>query len=280
MAFTLVSDSVMISGDTSNSKPAVVLKGGDTDDGISLHTTAAAATAANHTSGTFAAWVMPGDITSTMAIISVNDTDVVEYIDFKIVAGKLTAACVDATTAQWTVGTDAVTCPKHVWTHVALVHDGTAPTLFVNGVRPAQTMSVTTAPSTFWAALDGVDKGWVGISSIGGAGATTEEFVGAINNPKYWASALTADQIALEYSGVNQGTPYFWHRMENLDLINSGSEGTAFTLVSDAYLTPTYNEFMSRLRYMITTQGTIVTGDIVGFSDVNGKGSALIVNVA
>lgn len=279
MAFTLVSDSMLISGDTNDSRSGVVLKGGDTDDGIEIDELAIAQTAANDTVGTITAWVNPNNITSTMAIVSFNDANVVEYIDFKIVAGKLTCAVVDATTAQWTVVSDAVVVPAHKWSHVAVVQDGVAPRLYVNGVAVAQTNSVATDLTDWFSTLDGIDKGWIGISSIGGAGATTEEFVGAISDVKYYATAHTADQIYEDYLGKVKAGAVARYRLD-LDLLNSGSEGTAAALLSDAYLTPTYNEFMSKLRWAITAQGTIVTGDIVGFSDVQGRGSCLIVNVA
>lgn len=281
MAFTLVADAMVVSGDTSNSKPAVVLKGGDTDDAIEIDELAVAQTAANDTAGTIIAWVMAGNITSTMAIVSFNDANIVEYIDFKVVAGKLTCAVNDAATAQWTAVTTAITVPQHVWTHVAVVQDGIAPTLYVNGVRVAQSHSVTTDLTDWFNTLDGIDKGWIGASSIGGAGAVGEEWVGAIADVKYYNAAHTAQEILDDYIGkVKTGATLIARYQFDGDLTNSGSEGTIATLVSDAYITPTYNEFISRIRYMITTQGTVVAGDCVGMSDVEGKGTALFINVA
>lgn len=281
MAFTLVSDSMLISGDTSISKPAAVFKGGDTDDALEIDELAVAQTAANDTAGTIIAWVNPNNITSTMAIVSFNDANVVEYIDFKIVAGKLTCAVNDATTAQWTVVSDAVVCPAHKWTHVAIVQNGTAPILYVNGVKIAQTNSVATDLTDWFNTLDGIDKGWIGASSIGGAGAVGEEFVGAIADVKYYNAAHTDEEIYEDFLGkVKTGATLIARYDLDMNLANTGSEGTAAALVSDAYLTPTYNEFISKMRWAITAQGTIVTGDICGFSDVNGRASALIVNAA
>jgi hypothetical protein len=279
MAFTLVADSMIVMGDTSNTKPAVVLKGGDTDDALEIDELAIAQTAANDTAGTISAWVNPGDITSTMAIVSFNDANVVEYIDFKIVAGKLTCAVNDATVAQWTVVSDAVVCPAHKWTHVAIVQDGVAPRLYVDGVAVAQTYSTSTDLTDWFNSLDGIDKGWIGASSIGGAGAVGEEFVGAIADVKYYATAHTADEIYQDYFGNVKAGSVAWYKL-NLSLVNSGSEGTAAAIVSDAYLTPSYNEFISYIRYMITAQGTVVAGDCVGMSNVNGIGTALFINVA
>lgn len=279
MAFTIVSDSMLISGDTSVSKPAVVLKGGDTDDGIEIDELAIAQTAANDTAGTITAWVMPGNITSTMSIMSFNDANVAEYINFRIIAGKLSASCVDATVVQWFLQSPSVNVPQHKWTHVAVTQDGVRAKLYINGVRIETTDTTMTAPGAWFSGLDGIDKGWIGVSSTGGAGATTEEFVGAIADVKYYSTAHTDAEIYNDYLGVVKTGAIAWYKFDG-DLTNSGSEGTVATLVSDAFITPTYNEFISRIRWAINTQGTVVTGDCVGFSDVQGRGSALFINVA
>lgn len=280
MAFTIVADAVLISGDTSISRPAAVFKGGDTDDAYAIDALAIAQTAANDTAGTIIAWINTQDKTSTGAIVSFNDANVVEYIDFKVVAGKLTASCTDATVAQFVTATTSAVITPHVWTHVACVQaaDGYGPHFYVNGVESPATATTTTDLNEWFNNLDGIDKGWIGASSIGGAGAVGEEFVGAISDVKYWASALTAAQILADYQGNTPASVVGRYKFDG-DLINTGSEATAAVVVSDAYITPTYNEFISRIRAFVV-QGTLVVADAAGFSDVNGRGSALFINAA
>ena len=277
MAFTIVGDAAVLMGGVDKTRPAAVFTGGNTDDAYAIDALAAARTLANDTLGTVMAWIMPGDRTSTCAIVSFNDADVVEFIDFKIVAGKLTAACTDGTTPKWaTAETTASVTTPHVWYHVALVQDGTAPKLYVNGVERDLTYTVTTDKTTWFSPLDGVDKGWIGASSIGGAGAVGEEFVGAITEVKYYNTALTARQI-LEASNDSHLTTgcIAYYRMN--DLLDEATGGGTYSMVavSDAYLTPAYNNFISKVRKF-----GAVAADFVGYYEYNGRASALVVNAA
>jgi len=276
MVFTIVGDAAIISGDCANSRAASVYTGGNTDDAYAIDALAIAETAANRAVGTITAWVMPGDITSTAAIVSFNDANVAEYIDFKIVAGKLCCAVNDNTTPQFTLTTDAVTCPAHKWTHVAIVQNGVRAKLYVNGVMPAQTFSVSTDTAEWFVNLDGVDKGFIGASSIGGAGAIVEEFVGGISDVQYYSSALTDAQVLADYNGASLSTGRVaWYNM--MSLIDGATGGGTYDMVavSDVYLIPTYNEFISLVRKF----GAVVA-DVAGFTEEKGRMSVLFINAA
>jgi hypothetical protein len=278
MAFTIVGDAAIISGGVHPTKPAAVFTGGDTDDALSTNALAAARVAANDTVGTITAWICPGDQTSTAAIVSFNDTDVVEFIDFKLIAGKLNCTCTDGTVAQFVSVTDAVVAPQHIWTHVAVRQGavGNGPEFFVNGFKVASTNSTTTDLNEWFNNCDGIDKGWIGASSIGGAGAVGEEFVGAIGPIKYYNTALTDAQIENDANGAHLTTGCIaWYKMESL--VDSATGGGTYdvTLVSDAYLTPSYNNFISKVRKF-----GAVTADFVGYYEFDGRASTLIVNAA
>lgn len=273
MGFAIVGDAAVISGGTSPSKPAVVLTGGDTDDGLAIDTWATDRKGTD-TQGTITAWICPGDKTSTMSIISMNDANVVEFMDFKIAAGKIAAAVTDATVAKWATATTSVVIEPHKWVHVALVQDAKRPHIYLNGVEQACTDTTTTALGYWVDQLAGVDKGYIGCSSIGGAGAIGEEWVGGIGEVKYWSTGLTAAQIMDDYMG-NGTTTNLTDQWKMIDLTNSVTSANAATIISDAYLSPTYNEFISKVRKF-----GAVTADFCGFSECNGKMSALIVNAA
>lgn len=275
MAFTIVGDAAMISGNITESRAAAVFTGGNTDDAYATDALAALAGGLD-TVGTMIAWINTGDKTSTGAIFSFNDANVVEFLDFKIAAGKVAAACTDATVAQWATATTAVVIEPHKWYHVALKHDGQRPYIFVNGVKQALTDSVTTDLTDWAATLAGLDKGWIGASSIGGAGAVSEEFVGAISDVKYYNTTLTDAQILEDYKGAHLTTGCVaWYDM--YDLLDKATGGGTYDIsaVSDVYLTPTYNEFISRVRKF-----GALTADVAGMAESDGHMSVLFINAA
>jgi hypothetical protein len=277
MAFTIVGDAAIVMGGVKPTRAAAVFTGGDTDDAYAVDALAAARTAANDTLGTITAWICPGDQTSTAAIVSFNDANVVEFIDFKLVAGKLNCTCTDATVAQFTSTTNDVVCPQHEWTHVAVVQRGAGPEFYVNGSLVASTNSVTTDLAEWFNNLDGIDKGWIGASSIGGAGAVGEEFVGGIGDVKYYNTALTAAQIYAEAKeGQHLSTGCIaWYKMDSLTDYATGGGTLDMVAVSDAYLTPSYNNFISKVRKF-----GAVAADFVGYYEYDGRASCLIVNAA
>jgi hypothetical protein len=203
-----------------------------------------------------------------------NDANVVEYLDFKVVAGKLTANIIDATIEKWAFATTAACIEPHIWYHVALVQDAVCPRIYLNGVEQPCTFTVTTTKAYWVDQLAGVDKGWIGASSIGGAGAVGEEFVGAIGTIKYWSVGLTAAQVLADYNGESNTTSLTDSWFMN-DLTNTTKAANAITLVSDAYLTPSYNNFISKVRKF----GAVVA-DAAGFTEYNGRATVLFINAA
>jgi hypothetical protein len=275
MAFTIVGDAALVSGNCSDSRKAAVFTGGNTDDSYSTNALAVECCATD-TVGTITAWINTGDITSTGAIIEFNDANVVEFLDFKVVAGKVSAAMTDATVARWATATTNVVLTAHKWHHVALVQDGDFPKIYVDGVKQAQTDSVTTALTEWCGLLDGVDVGFIGASSIGGAGAIGEEFVGGISDVKVYSTALTAAQILDDYKGTHLATGCrAWYKMDDLLDSATGAGTYSLTANSDVYMTPTYNEFISRVRKF----GAVVA-DVAGFNENMGRMSVLFINAA
>jgi hypothetical protein len=273
MAFTIVGDAAVVVGDTSITKQAAIFTGGNTDDAYTCDTYAAAECAANNTTGTFIAWINTGDITSTGSIFCINDNNVVEFVDFKVAAGKVGAAMTDATVARWALATSSIVLQPHIWYHVALVQDGKIPAIYVNGVRQAVTFTVSTAITEWTDKLDGVDNGSIGSARISGDGSYTEEFVGAITGVKSYAAALTADEILADYKGATRTTNLTaWYQMN--DLTDSSGNGYSLTAVSDVYLS-SYNEFISRVRKF----GAVVA-DSAGLCESMGRATALFINAA
>jgi hypothetical protein len=277
MGFTIVGDAAIVSGSMNPSRAAAVFTGGDTDDAFAVDNWATDRKGTD-TVGSISAWIMTGDITSTGAILSMNDANVVEFLDFKLAAGKIAAACTDATVAKWATATTNVVIEAHKWYHVALVQDGIHVKIYLNGVQQALTDTVTTANGYWVDQLAGVDKGWIGASSIGGAGAVGEEFVGGISDVKYWSVALTEAQVQADYDGKANVTGTAanltdWWTMK--DLVDVQKAANNMVAVSDVYLTPTYNEFISKVRKF----GAVVA-DAAGFACDAERATVLFINAA
>jgi len=276
MAFTIVGDAAVVSGNCSDSRKAAVFTGGNTDDYYQINTWATDRVTANDTRGTIIAWIMPGDKTGTYSIINAGDNDAVEFLEFNVEAGKLACRCTDATTAQFISATNSVVIQPHVWTHVAVVQnaDLIGPKFYVNGVRVASTNSTTTDLNEWFNNCDGIDKGCIGAANKSGNAAITNEFVGGISDLKYYNSALTDEQIADDYRGtvLTTGLTDYW---KMADLSNETTAANTMTEVSDVYLTPTYNEFISRVRKF----GAVVA-DTAGFNENMGRMSVMFINAA
>lgn len=278
MAFTIVGDAALVTGDASNSRKAAVFTGGNTDDYYQVDALAAARTAANDTVGTIIAWICPGDTTSTGTILGFGDKNVVEFIEFNVEAGKLACRCTDATVAQFVSATDSAIIPAHKWSHVAVIQraNGAGPEFYLNGVRQASTNSTTTDLSEWFNNCDGIDSGRIGAANKAGDDTVTQEFVGGISDVKYYNTALTAAQILADYNTTHLTTGCIaWYDWDGVTDKATGGGTYDATAVSDVYLTPTYNEFISRVRKF----GAVVA-DVAGFCENMGRMSVLFINAA
>lgn len=278
MAFTIVGDAAIIQGGVDPTFPAAVFTGGNTDDYYQTNALAAARTAANDTVGTITAWVCPGDETSTMTILGFGDDNVVEFIEFNIEAGKLAARCTDGTVAQFVSAMTTAAVKQHKWQHVAVVQraNGMGPQFYLNGELQASTNSTTTDLNEWFNNCDGIDTGRVGAANKAGDASVTQEFVGAITDLKYYNTALTAEQILNDSKRQHLTTGCIaWYEMNNLLDSATGGGTYSLTAVSDVYQTPSYNEFISKVRKF-----GAVAADCVGIAECNGRLTTLFINAA
>jgi len=238
-------------------KRAVRFLGGNVDDGIQVDAAAAAMVAGNHTKGTITAWIMVPDQTGTYTIFGAGDANVAEYLHFSIEAGKLFAACMDATVMQFDVNSTDVVINPHQWHHVAMVQDGTRPRFYVDGKAVAMTDTTTTDLTEWFANTDGIDGAHIGAAdSIAGDAALTQEFKGYIHKVKIWSgtaatAALTAAQVFDDYNGVSNTTSLHNSWDLEYDLLDDGSGADDGTAVGDIIFSDA-NEFASRLTFLET----------------------------
>lgn len=149
------------------------------------------------TKGTWTAWVRPTDATPAglERIICFGDTGGNEMLQLTLlVDGKLQAFCRDAAVDQFILATDNSVFSDNKWTHVALVQDGVAAVLYVDGIRPAQTYSVDTDTASWFFELAGLDNGRIGDRNFWGAGEGNW-FEGSIDDVRIYKRALAQSEI-------------------------------------------------------------------------------------
>ena len=266
-----------VSGSLQPAKDAVKFLGGNTDDYVQVNAWAVARTAANDTAGTISAWIIgPAGATAT-SVLCAGDANVVEYIDFGIIQGKVYCKCVDATTTQFDVISTSAVLKIHTWNHIAVVQDGKRPTLYANGVPVAMTDSDATDLTEWFNNLDGLDTGRIGAGNIAGDDSVTQEFKGAIGPVKYWNKALTADEIAKDFRGTtlsDDGTYLQSHWIMDELLRDLGAGADNGTLVGDAVIQSHYSEFASKLNF---STGTPVVADTLKCFADKGVGHAVVI---
>ena len=141
-------------------------------------------------------------ISSVHTIVSAGDNNLGdEYLSFHVGAGQLRVKIRDAAATKFEVrGPTNIELNK--WQHVAVVHDGVRPYLYVNGKAVAMTDTTAVDLTLWYADLAGVDKCALGVLE---SNAThTNDFEGGIGPVKYWNRKLTPAEILLDYHGDAQ----------------------------------------------------------------------------
>ena len=270
-----------------NGRKAVKFLTGNTDDFIEVNAFAATRVAANDAVGAFTAWVMIADDTITGTIIGNGDDSIVEFLEILIESGLLTVRITDATTPQVVTQADGDALKRHRWYHIGVVqgNNGVGPVLYINGVKVDSTNDTSTDVDSWFAELDGIDKGLIGASNKTGNSAITNEFTGSISDVKYWNVALTAEQILKDFAeltpdnitGTAGDLKNHWDFDDDLIDNVAGENGT--NTGGGAILVNNWSEFSSRLAY---DTGTPVTADTLNFAidSLNNVGHAIVIQAA
>jgi len=270
-------DLYTVSGSLTPARSAIKCLGGNVDDYIQVDAFAAAQVAAGDTTGTFTAWICPGDV-GTETIIGCGDKNVVEFIELNVELGKLVARCTDNTTVQFVVTSDAVIVDNlHRWVHVALVQGG-VPQLYVNGERIAQTNTTSTNLAAWFGATAGIDSGRIGAANKAGDDSVTQEFSGAISDVKYWDTALTDEQVRADFQGTDNETNLISHWPFKIGLTDIGTGGYDGTNVGAGIIQVSgYSTLSSKLAFVA---GAPVVADKINIWADGGIGYASVLKAA
>lgn len=202
---------------------------------------------ANLTIGSFSAWVKPIDATpaATEFPVAFGDTSAANFIDMRITtAGTFNSLG----NPGWNLETDAAAFSDNTWTHIALVHDGTAPLLYVNGVAVAQTFNAQPDKTAWFAAIPLIDNGRIGqINANNNGGANF--FNGSIDEVRIFNSSLSSSQI-LNLSlnrTITDGLVSYWDfNLGNLTNSSTNRSLTINTVPMINFTDPTPNNFTNQ----------------------------------
>ena len=265
-------------------RAAATFIGGDSDDGIQIDSFMAARVTADDTTGTFTAWFNVADNTGTYCVLGGGDASAVQYFYIAVVAGEIQVkAALIGPNVAWDLITIGAAIKPHIWNHVALVHNGERPKVYVNGVeftlsKGTLTETDLTEPSFWFDDFALIDGGHIGAAdSIAGAGALTLEMKGAISAVSYWTDPLTSAQVLDDFNNNGTTTSLVdrWDMIENV-LDDVGSEDG--TIAGEVMLVDNYAEFTSKWRFQPLAE--VVIADWWNFSVENETGYAIIIKAA
>ena len=150
--------------------------------------------------GTFSCWVKPHDSSGTRTFTSFGGPGASNIVSFHQENLKIKAYLWDNGVRHWQVVTLADVLTVNQWHHVALVHDGVEPKIYVNGVNQGDWHRASLGPA--WIKdIALVLWGYIGIHW---AGFPTGYFDGLMAEWIYYQTALSAAQISDLY---NSGSP-------------------------------------------------------------------------
>lgn len=216
-----------------------------TDDYILADAHAVARVAANDTAGTYSAWVNLDASTSTKTLLSAGDNNsATEYLQiyFTGTTNKLIVKLYHGGATKFQVEQTTGSIVSGQWTHVAVVQNGTQPTLYINGQTVTQSNTAAVDLTYWYDQLTGCDKFAIGVLE---SNAThTFGYAGMISDVKYWSKALTAAEVLSDYKGTalsDNGTYLQFHLLKDLgaplaSLVDQGLGADNGTLTGNAYL--------------------------------------------
>ncbi|MEK6883984.1 MAG: LamG domain-containing protein, partial [Nanoarchaeota archaeon] len=190
-----------------------------------INITSAVNNLASTTTGTWTAWINPNDATiaTHQDMISFGDTTSTDVLNLliELTTGKLRFATVDAGSTRWDIATDVSPFTDGAWTHVAVVQDGVEPILYANGIKVAQTFTVSTDKTEWFGSMGTeIDNGRIANLNFNNLGEH-RFFNGTIDEVKIYNRSLSASEILDLYE---LGTSHIlWNAFTDEGSVTSGT---------------------------------------------------------
>lgn len=162
------------------------------------------------TVGSISMWWNPVDATpsSGNCLFSVSSTSVNNdyFALYNLSNGKFYAQFKDNGNNRWILETDAAAFSDNTWHHIVITQNGTAPELYVNGSKPAQTFTLSVNVRMWWNNIT-IDQ--VNIGLITASGGTSGISNGKIDEVAVFNTALSPSKIQQIYdaTAVVDGVP-------------------------------------------------------------------------
>lgn len=158
---------------------------------------------ATTTQGTLSAWVKPVGATpsSYNGIIGFGDANAPEYVWIAIeqTTGVVYGNSRVASVGKWMIKTNSNPFSDNVWAYVVLVHNGTEPKIYINGVAVAQTFSLSTDKTVWFSGSPELDTGRIGDLNRNNFGEDLF-FNGSIDEVAIYSRALSEAEILQIYN--------------------------------------------------------------------------------
>lgn len=194
----------------------------------------AASAASSFNGGTWQVWIAPDDASPNtyQTIISFGDDDADSFIQISIggiTQTIITASCTLGGTQQWVIITNDLAWSATDWHHVAIVHNGTDATLYIDGVASGF-YTLSTNKAIWHNDIAGLDKFTVGAKIANGS--IGQYFNGNIDEVAVCETQLTAANLleianptTAKATDLSSYSPVGWWRMGD----NDGGSGTTIT---------------------------------------------------
>jgi hypothetical protein len=219
----------------------------------------------SNTTGTITAWVNPANFSTTSTIMAFADDSAVSFAAFSITTGGLLEIRIENVATPQMTATSVASISTSVWTHVAIVQNGVAPTVYINGVSEVLIPSLGGAE---WFSVAGP----MDISSVGALrrnASVINYFAGDLDDVRYYANTiLTQDNIDDIFNSTNGTEELFANTLTvpttkhvadgntvllaafepgitggvPVDLLDSSSSGHILTPLNGAHVTGAFNE--------------------------------------
>ena len=158
--------------------------------------------------GSYSIWVKKSDITTGGSAIITGNNGYRTYFNIATPpGGKVSCRFSITHQVRWTIETDNVVLSNNVWTHIALVHNGTEAKIYIDGVAVSQSFGYHTPgwerKNEWWSAMSPTpDRTRLAFFQI--PGYSSSHWAGTITNVQIYNKALSAAEVLQNYNALKR----------------------------------------------------------------------------
>jgi len=173
------------------------------DDAVDISSTLASL--ASTTEGTWNIWVKPTDSTPSgrEEVITFSDASASRFIRVNVeTSGQIRCLASDTSGGKWVLTTDNKVLSDNVWTHIALIHNGTQAFIIIDGVFVAQTFGSSPSKNYWFNNFGGnLDTGRICSLKVNG-GSDLNFFSGLVDDPRIYTISFSGAEVLVLYNNT------------------------------------------------------------------------------